>query len=297
MEAGGEFYSWHVVYCVVNTFLCCTAIMLNITTIHAINKTSSLLKPLKTLLLSLAVSDLGVGLLVHPLAVAILVMEMEEKTKDNPIFNKTYLAFLNQANLFSFASFFGVAALSADRFLAIHLHLRYQELVTHKRVVVVVISVWAFSAVLALVRLLIPVNIIFAIFACSYLACLITAAFLNYKIYMAVRRHAHQIQVLQVQQVAQNGEVANVGRVKKSAVAAIYIYLVFLVCYLPNMCMLWLTAITSSEPPLNTVIRRGTFTLLLLNSSLNPLIYCWKMSHIRHTFMEILRNAFSSGNN
>ena len=43
---------------------------------------------------------------------------------------------------FSVASFLGVVAVGVDRFLAIHLHLRYQELVTHKRVVVVVISIW-----------------------------------------------------------------------------------------------------------------------------------------------------------
>ena len=296
MEAGGDFYLWYVVYCVINAFLCFTAIMLNITTIHAIRKTSSLPKTLKTLLLSLAASDLGVGLLVHPLAIAGLVMGMEEKAKDNPTYNKMYLASVNHANLLAFASFLGVTALSADRFLAIHLHLRYQELVTHKRVVAVVISVWAFSAVLSLVRLWTPVNVIYPIFAIIFLVCLTTAAFLNYKIYMAVRRHAHQIQALQVQQVAQNGEVANVGRERKSAVATIYIYLVFLVCYLPNTCMLLVTAIMSSSLPLNRVIRRCVLTLVFLNSSLNPLIYCWKMRHIRHAVMEILRNIFSSGN-
>ena len=47
--------------------------------------------------------------------------------------------------VFSVASFFGVVAVSVDRFLAIHLHLRYQELVTHKRVVTVVISIWLLS--------------------------------------------------------------------------------------------------------------------------------------------------------
>ena len=221
-------------------------------------------KPLKTLLLNLAASDLGVGLLVHPLFVAILVMEMEEKTKGNSAYNKTNLLFLNQANLFSYASFFGVTALSADRFLVIHLHLRYQELVTHKRVVAVVISVWAFSAVLSLVRLWTPVNVIYAIFVIIQVVCLIVAAFLNYKIYMAVRRHAHQIQALQVQQVAQNGEMANVGRVRKSAVATIYIYLVFLVCYVPNTCLGAVIA-TSSETPLYALIMHGTVTLLLLN--------------------------------
>ena len=41
--------------------------------------------------------------------------------------------------------FFGVVALSVNRFLAIHLHLRYQELMTLKRVVAVVISIWVMS--------------------------------------------------------------------------------------------------------------------------------------------------------
>ena len=51
-------------------------------------------------------------------------------------------------SLFVFASFFGVFAITVDRFLAIHLHnLRYQKLVTHKRVVAVVISFWVFSVI------------------------------------------------------------------------------------------------------------------------------------------------------
>ena len=50
---------------------------------------------------------------------------------------------------FCLASFLGVVApaVSVDRFLAIHLHLRYQELVTHKRVVAVVISIWLLSVI------------------------------------------------------------------------------------------------------------------------------------------------------
>ena len=52
-------------------------------------------------------------------------------------------------NLFGYASLFGVTFLSLDRFLAVYLHLRYHELVTHKRVVVVMVSKWVFSAVLS----------------------------------------------------------------------------------------------------------------------------------------------------
>ena len=56
-----------VANCVFNGFLCYTTIILNIVTIHAIRKTASLPKPLRTLLLSLTASDVGVGLLVQPL--------------------------------------------------------------------------------------------------------------------------------------------------------------------------------------------------------------------------------------
>ena len=65
----------------------------------------------------------------------------------------TYKSFLIVLALFSLASFFGVVALSLDRFLAIHLHLRYQELVTHKRVVAVVILIWVLSIFLSLMVL------------------------------------------------------------------------------------------------------------------------------------------------
>ena len=46
----------------------------------------------------------------------------------------TYKAFYFIASLFSSALFLGVVAISVDRFLATHLHLRYQELVTQGRV-------------------------------------------------------------------------------------------------------------------------------------------------------------------
>ena len=103
-------------------------------------KTSSLPKPLKTLLLSLAVSDVGVGLLAQPLYIVKIV-------------NPTHVAFHHTFKviqlIFTDTSFLSVVAISVDRFLAIHLHLRYQELVTHKRVVAMVFSIWILSLLFA----------------------------------------------------------------------------------------------------------------------------------------------------
>jgi len=136
--------------------------------------------PLNTFLLSLAVADLGVGLLVQPLHIARFTMELQPNAQENnPSYKIIFSVYLVLVNLFYSASFFGVTALTVDRFLAIHLHLRYQELaiVTHKRVVAVVILMWAFSASLSLIALLVPAlkdNLI--VFVTIEVFCLITVA-------------------------------------------------------------------------------------------------------------------------
>ena len=150
-----DFYSASIANCVFNSFLSYTAIMLNIVTIHAIRKTSSLPNTLKTLLLNLAVSDIGVGLFVQPFYTSLLVKWLRQ---NNPGCN-TYMVFVITTSSFYQASFFGVVALSIDRFLAIHLHLRYKELVTQKRVVVAVISIWLLSVFLPLTMVWAPLSV------------------------------------------------------------------------------------------------------------------------------------------
>ena len=280
----------YLTLCVFNAYLSYTATMLNIVAIYAIRKTLSLPKNFKTLLLSLAVSDLGVGLLVQPMYIA-NIMDSQQNNATNDTDNVIYLAFLIPTNLFIFASLFGVTALCADRFLAIYLHLRYQELVTCKRLTAVVVSIWVISAMISLIRLYIPEDIMYVSFVIIEAACIITATSLGLKLYLTLRRHINQIQVTQV---AQNDQGESVQRKRKSAMASLYVYLVFIVCYLPNICRLFITA-AIPEPRIDVKhLKFYTLTLLFLNSTLNPLIYCWKMKRIQHTIVGTLRNLFSS---
>ena len=270
--------------CVFNNFLCYTAIMLNIVTIQAIRKTSSLSKALKTLLLSLAVSDVGVGLFVQPFYTSLLVKWLHQ----NNLGCNRY-AFVIISSSFSLASFSGIVAVSVDRFLALHLHLRYQELVTHKRVVAVVISIWVLSVFFPLMALwVLPDVYSLMTFILGILGFVLTTM-IYIRIYLTVRRHKNQIQALQVQRVAENGDVANFASVVKSAVGIFYVYLVFLICYLPFLVCLVAIEVNGPSIPLKRVFL-FSLTLIFLNSSLNPVIYCWKMRHIRHAIMNILRN-------
>ena len=285
LQVEDPLYSALITNIVINGFLCYTTIMMNIVTIHALRKTSSLPKPLKTLLLSLAVSDLGVGLLGQPLYIARRVAQLRCN------FYKLRTPFSVVANILFLSSLFGIAALSADRFVSIWRPLRYQELVTHQRVVNVVVAIWLSSAFLGLINMFVLTEkISFVIFFIIEFLCFVATTWFSLKVYLTVRRHNIQIQA-QTQQVTLNSRTVYNARVRKSAQSTYWIYLVFLVCYLPQFfvrCFRHLTRPHQKDILITLLV--SSWTLVHLNSALNPVIYCWKMRRIRRTVIDILRN-------
>ena len=79
MNKADPLYSSFIVNCVFNAFSADTAIMLCILTIHAMRTENVVFTKtfVKTLLLSLVVSDLGAGLLARPLYVAEMVNQTD----------------------------------------------------------------------------------------------------------------------------------------------------------------------------------------------------------------------------
>ena len=208
-----------VANCVFNSFLSYTTIILNIVTIHAIRKTASLPKPLRTLLLSLAASDVGVGLLVQPLYISSLVSCLKRKRIDC-ISNEGVLAVVI---LFCASSVFNVVTISVDRFLAVHLHLRYQELVTHKRVIAAVISIWLLSAIISSSVFWDTYIISRVIWLVIMTVCLIVVVTVYWRIYIVLKRHKNQIRGLQIQEVqqgVQNGDVSNFLKLSQKKVSS-----------------------------------------------------------------------------
>ena len=278
--------STFIANCIFNNFLTYTSIMLNIVTIYAIHKTSAIAKTLKTLLLSLACSDVAVGLFSQPLYTFFLVKWLQ---LDNVNCN-TYQVLSIAGYLFSAVSFLGVVAVSVDRFLAVHLHLRYQELVTHKRVVVVVIGKWLCCVFVSLMLLWGPPS------ALDLIDSVATAFGLVYiRIYFTVRRHKNQIHSMQVQEVAHSDEIKHFIVLIKSTVSIFYVYLLLLICYLPFFICTAVIRMYGSSIALKQFFLYS-LTLIYLNSSLNPVIYCWKMRHVRHAIMDILRKMSWNSN-
>ena len=267
-----------------NVFSAFTAIVFNSITIQVIKKTFTLPNPLKILLLSLALSDLAVGLVAQPLWIVNIL-----RKKDTEVLWIIQSALAN-------ASFLGIMALSVDRFLAVHLHLRYRELVTYKRVLSLAILTWVFSALLSSICRWITEDLseFMNITIIVWSLCLIFLTVISCRLYFAVRVHTKQIQALQLKQTALSDEVANASRLRKSAVSSFYVNFVFLVCFLPFYCSL-IRKFFMSEAFVNSQIWQELFslsrTLMFMNSCLNPVIYCWRMRDIRHAIKDILRNT------
>ena len=294
-----DLYNNTLVACILNSILAFTAVVLNVLVILALRNIPSLpRKTLKTLLLSMSVSDLGVGLVAQPLNIYLLVSDINFLS--SYIFLDHHEAIFDAyrvvANVLTYASFFSIVALSADRFLVIRLQLRYQDAVTHKRAIVGVISFWLLSAVLPLIQLRewLPEDIFFILTVTIQFISLITAGLFYFKIFLALRQHATQVQDVPVESGERN-EAINATRERKAALGVFYVYLALMACYLPIICFNIAENVTGPvRTSLGYKVNLYVTILLALNSSLSPLIYCWKMRRIRQAMINILRQPFQN---
>jgi len=122
-------------------------------------KASSIAATIRQLFLSLAFSDLAVGSCVQPAFLAILAMILHMAAKENFDFGRLFPSVT--VSVFAAYSLLGVslftiATIALDRLLAVFLHLRYQQLVTDKRVIVGLVCLWLMSGLSTLAFTSIP---------------------------------------------------------------------------------------------------------------------------------------------
>ena len=105
---------------------------------------------------------------------------------------------------------------------------------------------------------------------------MITLAYL--RIYRVVPHHQNQIHS---QSQIQNDQAMKAAREKKSALNAFYVYIISLSCYLPSTFSVILLEVNRSQISVISTAY-GAFFLVFLNSSLNPLVYCWRYREMRN---------------
>ena len=183
-------------------------------------------------------------------------------------------------------------AISVDRLLALLLRLRYRQVVSYKRVRLFVIISWTANFTFALTYLR---NKRFFFLLCSIwiVACLAISTSCYAKIYVTLYSQRAQVQNAILQQRNPGGFLMNIARYKKTVSNALWVHLTLIVCYLPYTIAVAVSTIRGKSSS-NIIAWNIAAILVFFNSSLNPVLYCWKIREVRAAVKETIRQYFCS---
>ena len=262
-----------------NIFLSITASLGNVLILVALHKETSLHPPTKRLFRCLATTDLCVGVISQPLFAVFLLLSVLAEVNGKFIFyiDKLYNA---SSLVLCQVSMFTSSAISVDRLLALLSGLRYRQVVTLPRVHAVIICFWLISITCGLMYFW-NVNTAFTVSFALKITFLATSVLSYLTIYLKLRQH--QLQVRAVLQGKPNGRQVplNIARYKKSVSSALWVQLSLVTCYIPNTVVqimhVFYAQLSGSKFEIACYV---TATLIYLNSSINPILHCWRIGAV-----------------
>lgn len=136
---------------VLNSFIAFITVCSNLLVTWTISTTRSLHSPSYFLILGLSISDFIVGGFVQTTYCVNKFFELKRSVAQ---FCSSGLVYISSSTVVGIVSFLFLTAITADRFLAVHLHLRYKEIVTTKRYGVVIAVIWLSSIIIGIIRVL-----------------------------------------------------------------------------------------------------------------------------------------------
>ena len=284
-----------IFFIALNIFLSIFATLGNVLILVALRKVSSIHPPTKLLFRCLTVTDLCVGLLCQPLFVYVnyigLYFDIGNFIVEFwNVFDFVFVLFLSVSSITS-------AAISVDRLLALLLGLRYRHVVTLCRVRVVIACVWSIAVSNAsfycVAWILFHDKLLLAswwMFLALIMVSIIISTFSYTKIFLTLRHQQAQVQNhVQPEQSSRVRSVLNIARYKKTVYSVAWIQFAMLACYGPYIVMafLWSFGIIDYSKIAGEVF----FCLVFLNSSLNPVLYCWRIKDVRQEVKNTIRKC------
>ena len=279
-----ETHSQLICLVVLNVVLSVTTFLGNTLILIALHKESSLNPATKLLFRCLATTDLFVGIISEPVIVVNWISVVNERWD---ICRYTFLSSFITGYIFSSVSLLTSTAVSVDRLLALLLRLRYRQVVTMKRTYITLSVFWVVSIVgttLYFWNYLITLWLSYT----GIVLCLLTSVFSYTKIFLTLRHHQTQVLDHLHQKQRSQANPLNLARYRKVVSSALWLQLTLLVCYLPFGVIDALMNHVRLSPSIY-IVREFTTTLVYLNSSLNPILYCWKIREVRQAVKDTVR--------
>ena len=281
-------------FTVLNALLILPATFGNAFTFLLIWKTPSLQCPSNVLISLLACSDFFVGTIVQPTFVTASVALLRKQITKHCVILLVSDVF---AWMFGSASFLTLTFITIDKYIALYYSLRYKDIVTTKRVACTVGFSWMLCAIFAPLILVyvrnIKVAVLFVLPIFFFVMGVNTWCY--YKIMRIVRRHHVQIhdQASAINHSSLPGQNSwQMSRYVKSLKTAFYIAGAFVLCYMPLAAFLIFLKFSSkgaiSKHAISAMLIVAE-SVVYLNSSLNPVIYFWRVTNLRRAAVNQLR--------
>jgi len=285
------FYNAFIVLSVFNIFLAITAILGNTLIFLALGRGSCLHPPSRLLIRSLAFTDLCVGLISQPLAALHAISIL---TKHLEIFQFTVVSSYVTSAVLSGVSLFVLTFISIDRLLALSLGVRYRQTVTTKRVRTFVIFIWVVNIANATFRFSGNRFLFYIVCLAGIFLCVVVSTYCYGKICRTLRLQSTKVLANVTEGQPNERSTLHVERYKKTVSSALWVHFTLLACYLPFSIVSGLKAITGNT---FAVAEGFTATLVFFNSSVSPILYCWRIREVRQAVKETIRHycGFSIG--
>ena len=266
-----------VVNCALNAPFMLVSTLGNTLVLAAIVRTPSIRSPSMIMLGSLATTDFLVGLIAQPLFIG------DELIMENHVLNAL-------SSMIGFAlcgiSLATITSISIDRFIALQYHLRYATLVTNSRVICSIVAAWLIIVIYSGLRLW--DKVVFHLLSAILTGVSLAISTLCYiKIYQIVRRH--RLQIRSQEQATKSHIIQNRTekmRLKQSALNTFVFYIFMIVFYFPSYIFLFLFGISYSTWKTEWTI---STTVVFMNSSLNPVLFCWRIRQLRVAAVKTVR--------
>ena len=274
----------------VNIFLSVTASLGNALILIALRKVDSIHPPTKLLFRCLSVSDLCVGLISQPLGV-VATMALTKKMNSDILY---YIIRLNENSslILCGVSILLSTAISVDRLLALFLGLRYRHVVTLRCVRAVLMCFLLVVVSIGLVYVFWSIRISLII-ASGFVILAIVISIVSYtKIFLRLRHQQQQVQLQSHVQQQMNGggiPLQNLARYKTTVTTIAWLQLTLVACYVPFGISVILLRINGWTGINADMLWFSACTLVYLNSSLNPILYYWKLRAVRQAVKDTAR--------
>ena len=246
--------------------------------------------PFHYLLLSLAATDFMVGSFMDPVSAVFHFGEgLQSKVVDIKILHILYFTLCT-------ASILTLAALTAERYVAVTSPLKYKTMVTSKRAIITSLLIWI--AALGFSFVYFKLGFIFYAFIFANTAVISTFAVLLF-VHMGIVRHlrerAKYWRDRRANDTTESGKLENKIKTKEAkresrAVKALMIILLaFFASFTPACIMIYLLNFCSNCTCLFIHWLRDLQSLIVLcNSGINPYLYAWRIPQFKRAFLKLV---------